>query len=101
MWNAAGKRAWRPKGRPKPHARDNGYTRVTADPDAAASWAQECQTIAYATLLPQGIASGSWFFGANVEGGKPRVIFYFGGVNNYSTKLGESIKDGFPGYALA
>jgi len=26
MWNAAGKRAWRPKGRPKPHARDNGYS---------------------------------------------------------------------------
>jgi uncharacterized repeat protein (TIGR01451 family) len=26
MWNAAGNRAWRPKGRPKPHARDNGYS---------------------------------------------------------------------------
>ncbi len=26
MWNAAGKRAWRPKGRPKPRARDNGYS---------------------------------------------------------------------------
>src|SRR3954462_8846979 len=26
MFNAAGNRAWRPKGRPKPHARDNGYS---------------------------------------------------------------------------
>src|SRR5215831_15298415 len=26
IWNAAGNRAWRPKGRPKPHTRHNGYS---------------------------------------------------------------------------
>ena len=40
----------------------------------------------------------SWIFGANVEGKKPSVLFYFGGLANYRKKLREVADKGYEGF---
>lgn len=48
--------------------------------------------------LEQGIATRSWFLGANIPGKRNRTLFFFGGVNAYNAELQKSIDEGFPGF---
>ncbi|HEY2202951.1 MAG TPA: NAD(P)/FAD-dependent oxidoreductase [Pseudonocardia sp.] len=81
------------------HMRDDGLTRVEADPDAEGEWAREVRRAADATLLPQ--ASTSWYLGANVPG-KPRVFLpYAGGFAHYARTCDEVAADGYRGLTFA
>ncbi|OUS96782.1 NAD(P)/FAD-dependent oxidoreductase [Rhodococcus sp. NCIMB 12038] len=82
------------------YAREHGHERVEVTDEAAEAWVEQCEAAINATLLMQGAKAGSWFLGANIEGKKSRVLFYFGGVNAYVAALAQSIEEGFPGYVF-
>jgi len=80
------------------HMADSGDAAVEVTRECAYDWAEACEEAIDATVLMGGVAGHSWFLGANVEGKKARVMFYFGGVNTYNKMLAESTENGFPGY---
>lgn len=82
------------------HAKANGITRIEVDPAAAAGWAEMCEKLQAGTLLPQGVATRSWFLGANIPGKRNRTLFFFGGVHAYNAELQKSIDEGFPGFVF-
>lgn len=82
------------------HAKEAGVTRIEVDAAAASGWADMCETLQAGTLLPQGVATRSWFLGANIPGKRNRTLFFFGGVNAYNAELQTSIDEGFPGFVF-
>ncbi|MXP65291.1 NAD(P)/FAD-dependent oxidoreductase [Roseomonas sp. M0104] len=76
--------------------RDEGLTRIEADPAAAERWVAHVNDAANATLLP--LANSSWYLGANVPG-KPRVFMpYAGGMANYARICREVAEKGYEGF---
>jgi len=79
--------------------RDQGLTRIEADPAAVERWVVHANDAANATLLPQ--AGSSWYLGANVPG-KPRVFMpYAGGMANYAAICEQVAAKGYEGFILS
>ncbi len=78
------------------YLRDNGITRIEANPDAGASWKQHMADLAASTLLP---LAESWYMGANVPG-KPRQLLHHLGLQEYLTFCRESAENGYSGFKL-
>ncbi|WP_424138776.1 flavin-containing monooxygenase [Roseomonas chloroacetimidivorans] len=79
--------------------RDQGLTRIEADPAAVERWVAHANDAANATLLPQ--ANSSWYLGANVPG-KPRVFMpYAGGMANYAAICEQVTAKGYEGFVLS
>jgi cation diffusion facilitator CzcD-associated flavoprotein CzcO len=79
--------------------RDQGLTRIEADPAAVERWVAHANDAANATLLPQ--ANSSWYLGANVPG-KPRVFMpYAGGMANYAAICEQVTAKGYEGFILS
>jgi len=77
--------------------REQGLTRIEAEPDAAERWVEEVNDAANATLLP--MASSSWYLGANVPG-KPRVFMpYAGGFARYTDICRDVIQSDYRGFS--
>ncbi|MBO1075848.1 flavin-containing monooxygenase [Roseomonas marmotae] len=81
------------------HMRQNGLSRIEAQPEAAEKWVAHVNDAANATLLPQ--ANSSWYLGANVPG-KPRVFMpYAGGMANYARVCEEVAAKDYEGFELS
>lgn len=77
--------------------REQGLTRIEADPDAAEQWVEQVNAAANATLLP--MASSSWYLGANVPG-KPRVFMpYAGGLARYAGICNDVVQHDYRGFS--
>ncbi|MDY7106792.1 MAG: NAD(P)/FAD-dependent oxidoreductase [Actinomycetota bacterium] len=84
------------------HARDEGVTRIEAEPGAETDWVVEVARFYEGLLLRR--AKG-WFTGynSNVAGhdtGKVRYQAYFGGAPRYNRRLNAVRADGYEGFAL-
>jgi cyclohexanone monooxygenase len=74
--------------------------RVEVTEEAAQAWSDQCEAILDMLVIKTGDVARSWFLGANVEGKKAHVMFFFGGVNAYVDALRASSEAGFPGYVF-
>jgi cation diffusion facilitator CzcD-associated flavoprotein CzcO len=81
------------------HMQDNDLRTIQTSDEMSASWQQEVERAANATLLPQ--VKHSWYLGANVPG-KPRVFMpYAGGLANYKSICDDVAKDGYRGFSFS
>jgi cation diffusion facilitator CzcD-associated flavoprotein CzcO len=81
------------------HMRAHGLERIEATQEAVASWVEQVNTAADATLLP--LARSSWYLGANVPG-KPRVFMpYAGGMARYRTICAGVAANNYEGFAFS
>lgn len=84
------------------HARDRGYSRIEAQPDAEQEWLDEVIRAHERLLLRR---SKGWFTGynANVHGhgeGVVRYQAYFGGAPRYTERISQIAANGYPGLAM-
>jgi cation diffusion facilitator CzcD-associated flavoprotein CzcO len=79
------------------YMRDNGFTTIEADANAARSWTQHMADLAAGTLLP---LADSWYMGANVPG-KPRQLLHHPGLQLYLAFCSESSQNGYAGFELS
>jgi cyclohexanone monooxygenase len=68
---------------------------VEATSEAERQWTDLCDQLSANSLFRK---TDSWIFGANIPGKKPAVMFYFGGLANYRTKLQQVLDDGLQGF---
>jgi cyclohexanone monooxygenase len=80
------------------HMDENGYASVEPTEEATARWSAGVDEIFNQTLLPAGEAANSWYLGANIPGKPRRVLFYFGGVNNFAAHLEACAEQDFDGF---
>jgi cation diffusion facilitator CzcD-associated flavoprotein CzcO len=78
------------------YMRENGLTRIEAQPEWQDRWVDHVNKAADRTLFP---LANSWYIGANVPG-KPRVFMAYVGPN-YRGKVREVVEQGYKGFALA
>lgn len=67
---------------------------IEVNPEAALAWAEHCEAIQDATVIPQGAEAGSYFVGADSPG-KANVLWHFGGANKFFDELDEVADQGF------
>lgn len=80
------------------HMRQNNYTLVDAEHDAAVAWTQHVQDVASNTIL---FRTASWYNGSNVDG-KARVFMpYVGGAPEYRRHCEQVVADGYRGFRFA
>jgi cyclohexanone monooxygenase len=78
------------------YMRENGLTRIEADPEKQEEWVAHVRRVADKTLFPR---AASWYMGANIPG-KPRVFMPYIGFG-YRKKCNEVAAAGYEGFALA
>jgi cation diffusion facilitator CzcD-associated flavoprotein CzcO len=83
------------------HMDENGYASIECTEEATAGWSAAVDEIFNQTLLPAGESANSWYLGANIPGKPRRVLFYFGGVNNFAVQLKECADHDFDGFVFA
>ncbi|KAK5048684.1 hypothetical protein LTR84_005775 [Exophiala bonariae] len=69
---------------------------MVAKPEANKAYQDLCFKLTEGSLFTK---SASWIFGTNLEGRKPVVKFYFGGLKAYRDLTGEEEKQGFPSFS--
>jgi len=79
------------------HLDQAGVRRYDAKPEAAHAWAQKCNDVANASLLP---LAKSWYMGANVPGKRPEIQPFIGGQPAYRAAIYEELESGFPNLVL-
>jgi cation diffusion facilitator CzcD-associated flavoprotein CzcO len=82
------------------YAKEHGYTRIEATPDAEVTWGAHVKDMYDLVLLGR---TKSWFTGynSNVEGhDKPRHVVYNGGAPRYRKRLAEVVANGYEGFRL-
>jgi cyclohexanone monooxygenase len=77
------------------HMRENGQTRIAADPEAQEKWVAHVRRVADKTLFPR---AASWYMGANIPG-KPRVFMPYIGFG-YRKKCDDVAAAGYEGFEL-
>ena len=78
------------------HMREQGLTRIEAEPEWQERWVAHVNKVADGTLFPR---ANSWYIGANIPG-KPRVFMPYVGAN-YRGKVRAVVDEGYKGFALA
>ncbi|KAF2120997.1 hypothetical protein BDV96DRAFT_283413 [Lophiotrema nucula] len=68
---------------------------IEATPEAEQEWTELCDKLSANSLFRK---TDSWIFGSNVEGKKPSVLFYFGGLANYRKALRDVVQNGLKGF---
>jgi cyclohexanone monooxygenase len=86
-------------GRAIAHMQAAGYDRIEVTPEAAGNWARYCEQILDATVIPQGAKAGSYLVGADIPG-KSRILFHFGGANNFFDHLEKAADNGFEAFTF-
>jgi cyclohexanone monooxygenase len=76
--------------------RDNGLTRIEAQPEKQEAWVAHVRRVADKTLFPR---AASWYMGANIPG-KPRVFMPYIGAG-YRQKCQQVADAGYEGFVLA
>jgi cyclohexanone monooxygenase len=73
---------------------NGGHDRIEVTSDAARAWAEHCEAIQNATVIPQGAAAGSYLVGADSPG-KANVLWHFGGAHKFFDEMDEVADQGF------
>ncbi|MEZ5687373.1 MAG: NAD(P)/FAD-dependent oxidoreductase [Caenibius sp.] len=79
------------------HAREQGITRIEAEPAAQEKWAETVSEVIKGTVLE---GSKSWYVGANVPGKAQGILAYAGGLANYIRECNDVADAGYPGFRL-
>lgn len=79
---------------------EKGYDRVECTEESRAQWSAHVDEVFGYTILGAGEAAGSWYLGANVPGKPRRVLFYFGGANNFDAALKANAAQEFDGFVF-
>lgn len=82
------------------HMEENKIDTMEATEAATASWSATVDEIFNMTLLPAGEAAGSWYLGANIPGKPRRVLFYFGGAQNFDALLKANAEQNYDGFVF-
>lgn len=77
------------------YANDKGITAIEVKAETQEEWLETCRTIADMTLFPK---ADSWIFGANIPGKEKSVMFYLGGLGNYTQALKEVVATDYEGF---
>jgi cation diffusion facilitator CzcD-associated flavoprotein CzcO len=77
------------------HAREHGYTRLEAEPDAEQVWTDSV----YEGAQQLNLAASSWFLGSNVPGKPKRFLLYPRGQHDYRREIAELTSDDLDGFA--
>lgn len=68
---------------------------IEATSSAAEDWGKLCDDISSGSLFRK---TDSWIFGANVDGKRQPVLFYFGGLKNYRDALKDVVDNDYKGF---
>ena len=68
---------------------------IEATSFAEEDWGKLCDELSSGSLFRK---TDSWIFGANVEGKRKSVLFYFGGLKNYINVLKDVVDNNYKGY---
>lgn len=74
------------------HMEGHGIATVEPSPNAEDEWMQTCRDISEMTLFAK---ADSWIFGANIPGKKRSVVFYMGGLGNYTQAINAVKESGY------
>ena len=95
----AGKAKSQTNGTTNGHQEDGKAARagaiIEAESSAEDEWVQLCDQLSAPSLFRK---TDSWIFGANVNGKKKSVLFYFGGLKNYRDALKDLINNDYRGF---
>ena len=72
-----------------------GHPVIEATRDAEEHWTNLCDELSANSLFRK---TDSWIFGANVQGKKHAVLFYFAGLSAYRKELKEVVASGYKGF---
>ncbi len=80
------------------YLREQGLSRIEAQPEAGDRWVRHVNQVADSTLYP---LANSWYVGANIPG-KPRIFMpYVAGVGVYRKKCDQVAAKGYEGFTLS
>ena len=79
------------------YLKDNGYTKISAKPDAETEWTEHVYDSVSSSLL---LETDSWFVGANIPGKKRTFLQYAGGNPVYREKCDAEAAAGYRGFEL-
>ena len=77
------------------YANDKGIASLDVKSETQEEWLATCRMIADMTLFPK---ADSWIFGANIPGKKKSVMFYLGGLGNYTQALKDIVASDYDGF---
>lgn len=77
------------------YAMDNGISAIEVKAETQEEWLETCRMIADMTLFPK---ADSWIFGANIPGKENPVMFYMGGLGNYTEVLKAVVAADYDGF---
>lgn len=80
------------------HLRENGITRIEAQPQAQEEWRRLIADFWGTTLFPR---AKSWYTGANIPGKQEESLNFPLGLPTYIAKFKESAAEGYHGFALS
>jgi hypothetical protein len=81
------------------YLREEGLSRIEAQAEAEENWVAHVREVAGGSLRS---TCSSWYIGANVLPGKPRVFMpYMGGFPAYAEKCDAVADNAYEGFALA
>lgn len=80
------------------HLRDNGITRIEAEPAAQEAWRKLIADFWDSSLFPR---AKSWYQGNNIPGKKVESLNFPLGLPTYIAKFKESAANGYAGFALS
>lgn len=73
----------------------NGPKVIEATGEAEEQWTELCDNLSSGSLFRK---TDSWIFGANIPGKKPAVMFFFGGLANYRSRLQDILANNLQGF---
>lgn len=80
------------------HLRDNGITRIEAEPAAQEAWRKLIADFWNSSLFPR---AKSWYQGSNIPGKKVESLNFPLGLPSYIAKFDESAEQGYAGFTLS
>ncbi|MCC2656622.1 MAG: NAD(P)/FAD-dependent oxidoreductase [Panacagrimonas sp.] len=80
------------------YARSRGVATIEPTRELEDRWIAHHDEVASMTLIPR---TRSWYMGSNVEGKRPQLLSYIGGVGAYRKQCEELKASGYPGFAMA
>jgi cyclohexanone monooxygenase len=80
------------------HLREQGHTRIEAEPAAEEHWREHIMELAQHTLFPQ---ADSWYMGANIPGKQREMLMYPGGLPRYLEEFAACRAQGYAGFRLS
>lgn len=83
------------------YAKQHGLEVIEATPEFEEEWKKNLLETLSETLIGQGAAVNSWYFGTNIPGKANAPLFFFGGADTYFARLKAISDDDFREFVLS